>query len=106
MSDNKRLKGNLEFDIMDAPMLVHALSIAANTAARTPWISSSRMAAIVAKDVHAGTRGQVVGEVAFAPLRIADLGGECAQLGQRLHTEVAQAPDQSVQHVDGCRHLP
>jgi hypothetical protein len=32
MTDNKRLKGTLEFDIADAPMLVHAMSIAACTA--------------------------------------------------------------------------
>jgi hypothetical protein len=32
MSDNKRLKGTLEFDIADAPMLVHAMQIAACTA--------------------------------------------------------------------------
>lgn len=32
MSDNARLKRTLEFDLHDAPMLVHALSIAACTA--------------------------------------------------------------------------
>jgi hypothetical protein len=32
MTDNSRLKRTLEFDLTDAPMLVHALSIAAATA--------------------------------------------------------------------------
>lgn len=32
MADNKRLKATLEFDIADAPMLVHAMQIAACTA--------------------------------------------------------------------------
>lgn len=32
MTDNKRLKGTFEYDLMDAPMIVHALQIAANTA--------------------------------------------------------------------------